>query len=93
MTPRSQSRSAATTRPSNAFSRILTEVGPSAFFRLVNRAIFAGVVQVRTYDQFRETFSRPDPVTGINPYRSTVQSIGAIAARKSVTKLWSGFSP
>ena len=44
----------------NAFSRILAEEGPSAFFRgvgpFVNRAMLVGAVQVGTYDQFRETF-------------------------------------
>lgn len=44
----------------NAFTRILTEEGVSAFFRgsgpFVSRAMLVGAVQVGTYDQFRETF-------------------------------------
>ena len=44
----------------NAFTRIVAEEGPSAFFRgvgpFVNRAMLVGAVQVGTYDQFRETF-------------------------------------
>lgn len=120
----------------NAFSRILAEEGPAAFFRgvmpFVNRAMLVGAVQVGTYDQFRESFrkagvqnetlrvlyasmasgliyslvtmpfesaknrmafSRPDPTTGVSPYRSTLQTIGAVAAREGVLKLWSGFPP
>lgn len=148
----------------NAFTRIVAEEGPSAFFRgvgpFVNRAMLVGAVQVGTYDQFRETFrdagvqsealrvfyasmssgliysivtmpfercarvspvlglgarlcwkiysslctsfpsaknrmafSKPDPVTGVNKYRGTLQTIGAIASREGITKLWSGFPP
>ena len=48
------------TSVANAFSRILAEEGPAAFFRgvgpFVNRAMLVGAVQVGTYDQFRETF-------------------------------------
>lgn len=44
----------------NAFSRIMTEEGASAFFRgsgpFVNRAMVVGAVQVGTYDQFKGVF-------------------------------------
>lgn len=46
----------------NAFSRILAEEGPAAFFRgsgpFVNRAMVVGAVQVGTYDQFRGVYKR-----------------------------------
>ena len=124
------------TSVANAFTRILAEEGPGAFFRgvgpFVNRAMLVGAVQVGTFDQFRESFrdagvkseplrvfyasmtsgliysvvtmpfesaknrmafSRPDPKTGVNPYRGTLQTIGAIATKEGITKLWSGFPP
>lgn len=46
----------------NAFSRILKEEGPGAFFRgvgpFVNRAMLVGAVQVGTYDQFKGSFKK-----------------------------------
>jgi solute carrier family 25 oxoglutarate transporter 11 len=46
----------------NAFTRILKEEGPLAFFRgsmpFVNRALLVGLVQVGTYDQFRDTYKK-----------------------------------
>jgi solute carrier family 25 (mitochondrial oxoglutarate transporter), member 11 len=44
----------------DAFARIMTEEGPSAFFAasgpFMNRAIIVGMVQVGTLDQFKETY-------------------------------------
>ncbi len=57
----------------NAFTRIMSEEGPSAFFRgsgpFVNRAMMVGAVQVGTYDQFRQTyreeFGVKDPIANV----------------------------
>ncbi len=44
----------------NAFSRIMKEEGPKTFFSgsgpYVNRAILVGLVQVASYDQFKESY-------------------------------------
>lgn len=120
----------------NAFTRIISEEGPAAFFRgsgpFVNRAMMVGAVQVGTYDQFRvmfrdmgitdanlnvfcasmtsgfvysfltnplETaknrmaFQKKDPVTGVLPYTSTMQTISTIVKNEGVASLWKGFPP
>lgn len=41
----------------------------------------------------RMAFQRPDPVTGINPYRSALQTITTIAKKEGVLRLWTGFPP
>ena len=41
----------------------------------------------------RQAFQKPDAVTGIKPYRSTVQTITDIATKEGVLKLWAGFPP
>eukprot|EP01125_Pyxidicula_operculata_P001975 TRINITY_DN11961_c0_g1_i1.p1 TRINITY_DN11961_c0_g1~~TRINITY_DN11961_c0_g1_i1.p1 ORF type:complete len:302 (-),score=42.55 TRINITY_DN11961_c0_g1_i1:19-924(-) len=38
-------------------------------------------------------FQKPDPVTGILPYRGTFQTIGAVSAQKGVLSLWNGYLP
>jgi solute carrier family 25 (mitochondrial oxoglutarate transporter), member 11 len=41
----------------------------------------------------RMAFQRPDPVTGVNPYRGALQTITSVASSEGVLKLWSGFPP
>lgn len=41
----------------------------------------------------RMAFQRPDPVTGVRPYKSTMQTISKIAAEEGVLRLWAGFPP
>jgi solute carrier family 25 oxoglutarate transporter 11 len=41
----------------------------------------------------RMAFQRPDPVTGLNPYRGAFQTISSVATKEGVLKLWSGFPP
>lgn len=41
----------------------------------------------------RMAFQRPDPVTGVNPYRSAMQTITTIAKQEGVLRLWTGFPP
>jgi solute carrier family 25 oxoglutarate transporter 11 len=41
----------------------------------------------------RMAFQRPDPVTGINPYRSALQTITTIAKQEGTLRLWTGFPP
>ena len=41
----------------------------------------------------RMAFQKPDPVTGILPYRGTLQTIGEIVRREGLLKLWAGFPP
>jgi solute carrier family 25 (mitochondrial oxoglutarate transporter), member 11 len=41
----------------------------------------------------RMAFQRPDPVTGVNPYRGALQTISLVANREGVLKLWAGFAP
>lgn len=120
----------------DAFSRILSEEGPSAFFRgsspFVSRALLVGAVQVGTYDQFRASFrqlgitsqytnvmyasmasgllysvvtnpfetaknrmafQRPPADGGPLLYRTTFQTIGAVAKADGALALWAGFLP
>ena len=41
----------------------------------------------------RMAFQKPDPKTGLLPYRSTVQTITTIAKTEGVLSLWNGFIP
>jgi len=41
----------------------------------------------------RMAFQKPDPVTGIMPYRSAIQTITTIAKAEGTLKLWAGFAP
>jgi solute carrier family 25 oxoglutarate transporter 11 len=41
----------------------------------------------------RMAFQKPDPVTGIKPYRSAVQTVTKIASSEGVLRLWAGFPP
>jgi len=41
----------------------------------------------------RMAFQKPDPTTGILPYRSTVQTITSMAKAEGVFCLWNGFMP
>tara|TARA_B110001452_G_scaffold264145_1_gene266693 strand:- start:535 stop:1431 length:897 start_codon:yes stop_codon:yes gene_type:complete len=38
-------------------------------------------------------FQKPDAVTGVMPYRGTMQTIGAVASSGGVASLWNGFLP
>ena len=41
----------------------------------------------------RMAFQKADPITGIMPYRTTIQTITEIAKKEGVFKLWAGFPP
>lgn len=41
----------------------------------------------------RMAFQRPDPVTGVNPYRTAMQTITTIARQEGALRLWTGFPP
>lgn len=41
----------------------------------------------------RMAFQRPDPISGVNPYRSALQTITTIAKQEGALRLWSGFPP
>ncbi|KAJ1486567.1 mitochondrial carrier domain-containing protein [Baffinella frigidus] len=41
----------------------------------------------------RMAFQRPDPATGILPYRSIVQTMTCMAKAEGVLSLWNGFAP
>jgi solute carrier family 25 oxoglutarate transporter 11 len=41
----------------------------------------------------RMAFQKPDPITGIKPYRSTLQTISSVAKADGALALWNGFPP
>ena len=41
----------------------------------------------------RMAFQKPDPKTGLLPYRSTLQTMSKIASKEGILRLWSGFLP
>lgn len=41
----------------------------------------------------RMAFQKPNPTTGVLPYRGTLQTIQAVASMESVLALWTGFFP
>jgi len=41
----------------------------------------------------RMAFQKPDPTTGLLPYKSTFQTIKSVAVRSGVLALWNGFLP
>ncbi len=41
----------------------------------------------------RMAFQKPDPVTGVMPYRSAMQTITSIASKEGLLRLWAGFPP
>ncbi len=41
----------------------------------------------------RMAFQKKDPITGILPYRSAVQTISTIASKEGILQLWAGFPP
>jgi solute carrier family 25 oxoglutarate transporter 11 len=41
----------------------------------------------------RMAFQKPDPATGIKPYRPAMQTVSTIASKEGVLRLWAGFPP
>eukprot|EP00549_Striatella_unipunctata_P001779 CAMPEP_0118674576 /NCGR_PEP_ID=MMETSP0800-20121206/965_1 /TAXON_ID=210618 ORGANISM="Striatella unipunctata, Strain CCMP2910" /NCGR_SAMPLE_ID=MMETSP0800 /ASSEMBLY_ACC=CAM_ASM_000638 /LENGTH=294 /DNA_ID=CAMNT_0006569787 /DNA_START=23 /DNA_END=910 /DNA_ORIENTATION=+ len=122
----------------DVFTRTLREEGVGAFWRgstpFVTRAMFVGVFQVATLDQFKDFYAqnlgakrdsvlnvfyaamtsgfiysvatmpleasknrmasqKPDPKTGILPYRSIPQTMSSVMAKEGPLALFNGFLP
>jgi solute carrier family 25 (mitochondrial oxoglutarate transporter), member 11 len=41
----------------------------------------------------RMAFQKPDPTTGLKMYRSTLQTVSAVAKTDGILALWNGFPP
>jgi len=72
----------------------VTSAVPNVFYAsMTSGLIYSLVTMPLETAKNRMAFQKIDPVTGILPYRSAVQTISTIAKHEGVLKLWSGFPP
>lgn len=55
--------------------------------------IYSIITQPLETAKNRMAFQKPDPVTGAKLYKSTLQTVAAVAKTDGVLALWSGFPP
>ena len=76
------------------YSRGITDPLWNVFYSaMTSGIIYAFLTMPLETAKNRMAFQKPDPITGINPYRTTIQTISGIVQKEGVLKLWAGFPP